>query len=102
MEACAYFVITEALANVVKHSGAARGDIALELGAGRLRAIVRDEGCGGASPAAGNGLVGMRRRLAAFDGTLSVSSPAGGPTVVTMEMPCEPLSPKTTPSSGQD
>ncbi|WOP19352.1 sensor histidine kinase [Raineyella sp. LH-20] len=100
VEACAYFVISEALANVVKHSGASRGDILLELAPGTLRAIVRDEGRGGAHPDGGGGLSGMRRRLAAFDGTLTVSSPPGGPTLVTMEMPCEPLSPKTMPSSG--
>ena len=46
------------------------------------------------------GLAGMRRRLAAFDGTLTVTSPPGGPTVVTMELPCVLSSPKTSPSSG--
>lgn len=103
VEACAYFVISEALANVVKHSGASRGDILLELKPGRLRAVVRDEGRGGAGETdGGSGLRGMRRRLAAFDGTLAVTSPPGGPTIVTLEIPCEPLSPKTMPSSGPD
>ena len=103
VEACAYFVISEALANVVKHSGASRGDILLELEPGRLRAVVRDEGRGGAPETdGGSGLRGMRRRLAAFDGTLAVSSPPRGPTVVTLEIPCERLSPKTTPSSEPD
>ncbi|MEA5155267.1 sensor histidine kinase [Raineyella sp.] len=101
VEACAYFVISEALANVVKHSGAAHGEILLELAPGVLRAVVRDDGRGGAHPVPGNGLAGMRSRLAAFDGTLTLTSPPGGPTLVTMEMPCEPLSPKTTPSSGR-
>ncbi len=99
VEACAYFVISEALANVVKHSGAAHGEILLDLEPGLLRAVVRDDGRGGAHPVPGNGLAGMRGRLAAFDGTLTLASPPGGPTLVTMEMPCEPLSPKTTPSS---
>ncbi len=99
VEACAYFVVSEALANVVKHSGVDRGSITLVLEPGRLRAVVRDEGHGGAEEAAGGGLSGMRRRLGAFDGTLEVASPPGGPTIVTMEMPCEPLLPKTTPSS---
>lgn len=101
VEAAAYFVISEALANVVKHSGVRRCQIILTLTGGMLRAVVRDEGRGGAERDDGSGLSGMRRRLAAFDGTLAVTSPSGGPTVVTMEMPCEPLSPKTTPSSGQ-
>lgn len=106
VEACAYFVISEALANVAKHSGALRGAAELVLVPGLLRATVRDEGQGGIDAGAvgadGGGVAGMRRRLAAFDGTLAVSSPPGGPTVVTMEMPCEPLSPKTTPSSVLD
>ncbi len=53
----------------------------------RLRAVVGDDGCGDAKPSA-SGLMGVARRLAAFAGTLSVSSPTGGPTVVTMEVPC--------------
>lgn len=102
VEACAYFVVSEALANVVKHSGSERASIVLELRPGILRCTVRDEGRGGIADDGGSGLAGMRRRLAAFDGTLTVTSPPGGPTVVTMEMPCEPLSPKTTPSSALD
>ncbi|WP_175557356.1 sensor histidine kinase [Raineyella antarctica] len=102
VEACAYFVISEALANIVKHSGADRGEILLELEPGILHGVVRDEGRGGAKVDGGSGLSGMQRRLAAFDGTLTVTSPPGGPTIVTMEVPCEPLSPRTTPSSEPD
>ena len=102
VEACAYFVLSEALANVVKHSEASSGDILLALEPGRLRGVIRDEGRGGAAETDGGGLRGMRRRLAAFDGTLAVSSPPGGPTIVTLEIPCEPLSPKTMPSSVPD
>lgn len=90
VEACAYFVISEALANVVKHSGADRGDIALELGPGTLRGVIRDDGRGGAEESRGSGLSGIRRRLATFDGTLAVTSPLGGPTILTMELPCVP------------
>jgi signal transduction histidine kinase len=61
---------------------------------------VGDDGKGGADPSDGTGLRGIQRRLAAFDGTLVVTSPPGGPTVVTMELPCESSSPKTSPSSG--
>ena len=65
-----------------------------------LRVVVGDDGRGGADPRRGTGLRGVMRRLAAFDGTLTVSSPPGGPTVVTLEVPCALSSPKTTPSSG--
>jgi signal transduction histidine kinase len=57
--------------------------------------VIGDDGCGGADPDRGSGLEGVARRLAAFDGTLSVVSPTGGPTIVRVEIPCEPLSPKT-------
>jgi signal transduction histidine kinase len=64
--------------------------------------VVADDGDGGADPTAGTGLRGIERRLAAFDGTMALSSPPGGPTVVSMELPCALSSPKTTPSSGTD
>jgi signal transduction histidine kinase len=100
VESTAYFAVAEALANVAKHSGARSVSITIAYRDGRLLLAVRDDGTGGADPAAGSGLRGMRRRLAAFDGTMVVSSPPGGPTVVTMELPCELSSPKTSPSSG--
>jgi signal transduction histidine kinase len=59
-----------------------------------LRVLVNDDGSGGADPAAGSGLQGIERRLAAFDGVLVVLSPIGGPTTITMEVPCELSSPK--------
>ena len=67
---------------------------------GVLRATVGDDGAGGADPDTGTGMRGVMRRLAAFDGTMRVSSPRGGPTLVTLEVPCALSSPKTTPSSG--
>jgi signal transduction histidine kinase len=60
--------------------------------------VVGDNGKGCADPERGTGLRGIERRLGAFDGTLEVSSPPGGPTVVVMEVPCEPSSLKTSPS----
>ena len=57
-------------------------------GEGMLRISVTDNGKGGAAIAAGSGLAGVERRLGTFDGVLAVSSPAGGPTMVTMEIPC--------------
>ena len=89
VESAAYFAIAEALANVVKHSGANRAWAQLEYDDGRLVAIVGDNGGGGAHPRAGGGLQGIERRLRAFDGMVAVTSPPGGPTQVTMELPCE-------------
>jgi signal transduction histidine kinase len=89
VESAAYFAVAEVLANVVKHSGANRAWVQLEYDHGRLIAIVGDNGTGGARPRAGGGLQGIERRLNAFDGTFAVTSPAGGPTQVTMELPCE-------------
>jgi len=63
---------------------------------------VGDDGHGGADPSGGTGLRGIERRLAAFDGTMTLSSPPGGPTIVTMELPCALSSPKTMLSSGTD
>jgi signal transduction histidine kinase len=87
VRAAAWFVISEAVTNAAKHSGALRVDVEVETVDGRLRATVRDDGHGGADPA-GGGLAGLARRVAAADGTFSVVSPAGGPTVVTAELPC--------------
>ncbi|MCD4524891.1 sensor domain-containing protein [Nocardioides sp. cx-173] len=99
VESAVYFAIAECLANVGKHARAQRARITLTHESGRLRAVVGDDGCGGADPAAGSGMLGIGRRLAAFDGTMSVSSPSGGPTVVTREVPCDLSSPRTMPSS---
>ncbi|ACU70836.1 histidine kinase [Catenulispora acidiphila DSM 44928] len=94
-ESALYFGIAEALANVLKHSGAARARIDVFrredriTGANGVVAEVWDDGDGGADPDRGEGLSGVRRRLAAFDGRLTVVSPAGGPTTVTLEVPGE-------------
>jgi signal transduction histidine kinase len=100
VESAAYFAVAETIANVVKHSGAGKAWVRLLHANGRLIMQVSDDGRGGADPSRGSGLNGIERRLAAFDGVLVVSSPAGGPTVVTMELPCELSSPKISPSSG--
>ncbi|TVL90026.1 sensor histidine kinase [Streptomyces sp. SAJ15] len=89
----AYFVVSEAVTNAIKHSGAARITVALSAGAGPgfaggpLLVRVTDDGIGGADPT-GSGLLGLARRVAALDGTLRVLSPRGGPTTVTAELPC--------------
>ncbi|MEU8461548.1 sensor domain-containing protein [Streptomyces sp. NPDC029003] len=98
VEACAYFAVCEVLANAAKHSGASRVGIDLRHSDGVLRMTVTDDGRGGADPAGGTGLQGVRRRLGTFDGDLFVSSPVGGPTIVTMELPCVLSSPRTSTS----
>ncbi|MFC8417899.1 sensor histidine kinase [Streptomyces coelicoflavus] len=88
VEAAAYFAVSEILTNAVKHSGADRIWIDMHHEEGRLRVSVTDNGKGGASIGAGSGLAGVERRLGTFDGVLAVGSPVGGPTMVTMEIPC--------------
>jgi signal transduction histidine kinase len=88
VESAAYFAVSELLANVTKHAGAAQAWIDLRHEGGLLRIVVTDDGIGGADPSQGTGLAGIERRIAAFDGVLAVSSPPGGPTVATIEIPC--------------
>ncbi|NEB76661.1 sensor histidine kinase [Streptomyces sp. SID14478] len=88
VESAAYFAVSEALTNAVKHAGADRIWIDIRHDEGHLRIAVTDNGGGGAVIASGGGLSGIERRLGTFDGVLAVSSPAGGPTMVTMEIPC--------------
>ncbi|MFD3616072.1 histidine kinase [Streptomyces sp. NPDC058676] len=88
VEAAAYFVVAESLTNVAKYSGSPRAEVRLARTRRSLTVCVRDEGQGGADESAGSGLLGMRRRVAALDGTFDVTSPAGGPTVIEVELPC--------------
>ncbi|MEU9475170.1 sensor domain-containing protein [Streptomyces sp. NPDC048191] len=88
VESAAYFAVSEVLTNAVKHAGADRVWADVHHADGRLRITVTDNGRGGAVIGAGSGLAGVERRLATFDGVLAVSSPVGGPTLVTMEIPC--------------
>lgn len=87
VETAAYFVVSEAVTNVVKHAGASTVDVQVAWKDGMLDVRVRDDGAGGADPA-GSGLAGLASRVAALDGRLSVHSPAGGPTVIGAELPC--------------
>ncbi|MEW1826957.1 sensor histidine kinase [Streptomyces sp. NPDC088196] len=89
VEAVAYFTVSEALANITKHAPeATRADVTVEIHDGRLRVTVADDGPGGADPAHGSGLAGLARRAASVDGAFAISSPVGGPTVITVELPC--------------
>jgi signal transduction histidine kinase len=87
VETAAYFVVAEALTNAAKHAGGAAATVELADHGDRLVIEVRDEGPGGAD-ATGSGLMGLRHRVAALDGVLSVNSPAGGGTSVRAELPC--------------
>ena len=88
LEAVAYFVVSEALTNVARHSGATRAAVRVTSDAHRLVVEVSDDGRGGATTGAGSGLTGLTNRVASVDGTLTVTSPVGGPTVLRAEMPC--------------
>lgn len=91
VESAAYFAVAETLTNIIKHTDATKCWVRIEYAADRLSLLVGDDGSGGADPAKGTGLRGIDRRLAAFDGTLVLSSPIGGPTVIVMYLPCQPV-----------
>ncbi|MFC9282847.1 sensor histidine kinase [Streptomyces collinus] len=103
VESAAYFAVNELVANAAKHSGAGRVSVLLvhedtddtDADGPRLRVTVTDDGRGGADPSRGTGLLGIRSRLATFDGTLVLHSPQGGPTTITLEIPCVSSLPKT-------
>ena len=87
-ENTAYFVVSEALANVAKHSDATTCLVDVRCSGDRLRVVAEDDGTGGAVLAPGHGLSGLTDRLVAVDGALTVDSPRGGPTRLTAELPC--------------
>jgi signal transduction histidine kinase len=89
VEAAAYFVVSEALANVAQHSEAERAAVSVVRDDGILVVEVRDDGKGGAAPTNGSGLVGLEERVGALGGSLVVESPPGGPTSITAVIPCE-------------
>ena len=88
IETIAYFCAAELLTNVTKHSGARHATLeAVQLPGLQLRVRVSDDGCGGARVEAHGGLAGLAERIRTVDGTLRLSSPPGGPSVVTVELP---------------
>ncbi|MEV4924676.1 sensor histidine kinase [Streptomyces roseoverticillatus] len=87
IEGIAYFTVSELLQNVSKHSRARTAEVELWRKGRRLLIQVRDDGRGGASTASGSGLAGLAERLGSVDGLFAVESPAGGPTVITAELP---------------
>ncbi|WP_051218591.1 sensor domain-containing protein [Nocardioides insulae] len=100
VESALYFAVAECLANIGKHARAGEAWVRIRYAAGWLTVVVGDDGVGGADPGGGSGLRGVADRLAVFDGTIRLSSPPGGPTIVTLEVPCVLSSPRITPSSG--
>jgi signal transduction histidine kinase len=88
VEAAAYFVVSEALANVAKHANATRASVTVRRSGDRLTIQVQDDGVGGAEVAEGSGLAGLRDRVGALDGELHLLSPDGGPTVLMVEIAC--------------
>ena len=88
VEAVAYFVVAESLTNIAKHARARAAAVQVRQTGDRLYVTVLDDGVGGADLGLGTGLTGLRDRVAAVDGRLALSSPSGGPTELTVELPC--------------
>jgi signal transduction histidine kinase len=94
VEAVAYFIVSDAITNVVKHAQATQAEVTVARDGDLLRVAIADNGVGGAvlgtgDPDGGTGLSGLMQRVASVDGTLTIDSPPGGPTVIAAELPCE-------------
>ena len=87
VEVAAYYAVSEALANATKHAHASAVHVELDTPDATLRLAIRDDGIGGADPAKGSGLTGLRDRIEALGGTFDVTSPAGGGTTLLIEIP---------------
>jgi signal transduction histidine kinase len=88
VELTAYYIVTEAMANIAKHSGATSARITGRHHADLLTLQITDNGVGGADPSAGTGMTGLADRVGVLEGRLRVSSPPGGPTLIHVEIPC--------------
>jgi signal transduction histidine kinase len=88
VEASAYFVVAEALTNIARHSRARQATVTVRSRNERLYLRIDDDGDGGADEGGGSGLIGIRRRVEAHDGTVALASPSGGPTTLTVDLPC--------------
>ncbi|HEX6523356.1 MAG TPA: sensor histidine kinase [Streptosporangiaceae bacterium] len=89
IEAVAYFVVSEGLTNITKHAEASQAEVFVQRTGDRLHIIVTDDGVGGADLARGTGLAGLTKRAASVDGTFEIVSPPGGPTLLTVDLPCK-------------
>jgi signal transduction histidine kinase len=90
VEVAAYYAVSEALANATKHAHASAVHVELDISGATLRLAIHDDGIGGADPAKGSGLTGLRDRIETLGGTLNVTSPAGGGTTLLIEIPVQP------------
>jgi signal transduction histidine kinase len=88
VEATAYFVTAEALTNIAKHSQARHATVTVRRRGDRLSLRIEDDGIGGVDEHGGSGIAGVRSRIEAHDGRLTVTSPRGGPTTLQVELPC--------------
>ncbi|MEU9835326.1 sensor domain-containing protein [Streptosporangium sp. NPDC048047] len=88
IEATAYFVTAEALTNISRHSRARHATVTVRRAGDRLSLRIEDDGVGGADERHGSGLTGIRSRVEAHDGRLTLTSPPGGPTAIEVELPC--------------
>ena len=88
IEAVAYFVVSESLTNITKHAQASQAEVVVQRVGDRLHVIVSDDGVGGAEPSRGTGLAGLAKRAASVDGTFEIASPPGGPTLISVGLPC--------------
>jgi signal transduction histidine kinase len=93
IEVAAYYVASEALTNTVKHAGASSAWLVVEQSDALLHLSIRDDGVGGADPAQGSGLIGMRDRVQALGGSLEISSPRGAGTAILVRLPLQPSQP---------
>jgi signal transduction histidine kinase len=89
VEVAAYYVVSEALANVAKHARASLAQVHLDVRGRTLRVLVRDDGIGGADPMRGSGMVGLSDRVAGLGGTIAVASPPGDGTSMVVELPLD-------------
>jgi signal transduction histidine kinase len=87
VEVTAYYVVSESLTNAAKYADTPVVDVAVAADGGALRVEVRDDGCGGADPAEGSGLLGLRDRVEAIGGTMRLTSPPGAGTSLRVELP---------------
>jgi GAF domain-containing protein len=91
IEVAAYYVVSEALTNTTKHARASCARVTVEQRGALLHLSIRDDGIGGADPAGGSGLIGLRDRVQALSGSIEVNSPPGGGTAIVVELPLQPV-----------
>jgi signal transduction histidine kinase len=96
VEVAAYYVVSEALTNTAKHAGPTPAEVVVQERDATLRVRVSDEGVGGAEPARGSGLIGLRDRVEAVGGSIDVVSPAGQGTMIHVSLPLQPTAGKDT------